>query len=134
MSTEEEVIQDDAPAAAALGLERYVQFAYVLFAAMAFFFLNKVIGLVWANFAAPPRAIIQGISGVLAAVGTLVLYRRPDLNEYSHAVAKELAKVVWPKRDETYRQTFTVAAVSVVASFVLGAFDFLWSYLTDLIY
>ena len=39
-------------------------------------------------------------------------------------VKSELAKVIWPSRQETVTYTITVIVFSVVIAFVLGAFDY----------
>ena len=40
-------------------------------------------------------------------------------------VKNELAKVVWPTRNETVKYTFTVIIFSIVIAAFLGAFDYL---------
>lgn len=40
-------------------------------------------------------------------------------------VKNELAKVVWPSRNDTIRYTITVIVFSLVVSAILGAFDYL---------
>jgi preprotein translocase subunit SecE len=40
-------------------------------------------------------------------------------------VKNELAKVVWPTRNETIKYTLTVIIFSIVIAAVLGAFDYL---------
>jgi preprotein translocase subunit SecE len=40
-------------------------------------------------------------------------------------VKNELAKVVWPTRNETIKYTLTVILFSVIVAIILGAFDYL---------
>ncbi len=40
-------------------------------------------------------------------------------------VKNELAKVVWPTRNETLKYTFTVIIFSIIIASFLGAFDYL---------
>jgi len=40
-------------------------------------------------------------------------------------VKNELAKVVWPTRNETVKYTLTVIVFSVIVAAILGAFDYL---------
>jgi preprotein translocase subunit SecE len=49
-------------------------------------------------------------------------------------VVLELSKVTWPTRKETYASTIVVIVTSLIAAAVVGAFDFVWSYFTDLLY
>ena len=39
-------------------------------------------------------------------------------------VKNELAKVIWPTRNETINYTITVIVFSIAVAFVLGAFDY----------
>ena len=39
-------------------------------------------------------------------------------------VKNELAKVIWPSRNETIRYALTVIVFSLLVAFVLGAFDY----------
>ena len=71
---------------------------------------------------------------MVALVGALVLYRRPNVNKFAHDVGDELARVDWPTRQEAWGHTVVVIVVSLVAAVILGLFDFGWSELTDLIY
>jgi preprotein translocase subunit SecE len=40
-------------------------------------------------------------------------------------VKNELAKVVWPSRNDTVKYTLTVIIFSIVVAAILGAFDYL---------
>ncbi|MGH7245763.1 MAG: preprotein translocase subunit SecE [Candidatus Levyibacteriota bacterium] len=39
----------------------------------------------------------------------------------------ELKKVIWPKRDEVFRLTFVVIAVSVAVGLFIGGLDFVFT-------
>ena len=74
----------------------------------------------------------------LAAVGslaiTVVLYRNERAHDLVTDVVTELSKVTWPSRKETYASTIVVIITSLIAAAIVGAFDFVWSYFTDLLY
>jgi preprotein translocase subunit SecE len=117
-----------------LGLSRWVQYVFVVVAAFLLWFLDKVATLVWQNFAEPPRAVITAGAALIAIGGTLALYRHERAHDLVTDVVTELAKVTWPSRKETYASTIVVIVTSLIAAAIIGAFDFVWSFFTDLLY
>jgi len=117
-----------------LGIERWVQFAFVVFSVVVVFLTDKIATLAWTYFSEPDSNIVLGgavIIGILTGFG---LYRYKKINVLAHDVANELAKVTWPSRQETWYSTVVVIVASVIMASYLGAFDALWSAFTDLIY
>jgi len=128
-------------AAAVLGIERWVQFAFIGGALLLFWLLNHIIFGGWDTLADyadlrsdPSETLSTGAAAVLAVVTAIVLYRHPKTSRFANQVASELSKVTWPTRQETWAQTIVVVIVSVIAAVILGFFDAGWSTLTDLIY
>jgi preprotein translocase subunit SecE len=119
---------------ASLGLDRWVQYVFVVVAAFFLWFLDKVATLVWQNFAEPPSVAITAVAAVISIGGTVALYRKERAHTLVADVVTELAKVTWPSRKETYASTIVVIVTSLIAAGVVGAFDFVWSFLTDLLY
>jgi preprotein translocase SecE subunit len=117
-----------------LGLERWVQMAFLAFAVLSIWVLDKAIALVWDRFAEPPPELVTFVAAVLGAAITMVLYRNPKVSRISHEVVGELAKVSWPSRKETQVSTIVVIVTSLIAAVIVGAFDAAWSAITDLIY
>jgi preprotein translocase subunit SecE len=117
-----------------LGLERWVQFAFIGAALCTFWFLDNFIHAAWNFFAEPDPTLVTAISALVAVVGAFVLYRSPGINEWAHEVAAELSKVTWPTRKETRSATVVVLIVSFIAAVILGVFDAGWAAVTDLIY
>ncbi|NJK89051.1 MAG: preprotein translocase subunit SecE [Myxococcales bacterium] len=74
------------------------------------------------------------IAFVLSAVAVVVAVRHPRAYEFSNDVVSELNKVTWPERAETQRSTVVVIVTTLIISFLLGVFDFVWAELTGLIY
>ncbi len=130
MSEEEEHYEE----AKTLGLERWVQFAFVGVAALVFFVGDKLIGFVWSFFAEPDSIVVSGIAAILGILAGYLLYRHQTVKPYVDEVAGELSKVTWPTRPETWRNTVVVIITSVIAAVFLGVFDAVWSAFTDLIY
>jgi preprotein translocase subunit SecE len=129
-----EETESTAAEAKTLGLERWVQFGFVLLAGVTFFIGDKLITLIWSYFAEPNGTIVSGASAIIGILTGYLLYRHPKLNPLAHEVAGELAKVTWPSRKETWTSTVVVIITSIIAAAYLGAFDAIWSGFTDLIY
>lgn len=128
---------EDAAASAevkTLGLERWVQFAFVALAGVTFFISDKLITFVWGYFAEPQGTVVTGAAAIVGILTGYLSYRHPKLNPWAHEVAGELAKVTWPSRRETSYSTVVVIITSIIVAVYLGAFDALWSAFTDLIY
>jgi preprotein translocase subunit SecE len=121
-------------ARATLGLTRWVQYVFVLTAAFILWFLDKVATLVWQNFAEPPAALLTAFSAVIAIGATIALYRNERVHTLVIDVVAELDKVTWPSRRETYASTIVVIVTSLIAAAIIGAFDYVWSLVTDLLY
>jgi len=57
---------------------------------------------------------------------------KPTIN-YLKEVRLELSKVVWPKREEVIKLTLIVIIISVIVGLYLGALDFIYTKLLELI-
>jgi preprotein translocase subunit SecE len=122
------------PARATLGLARWVQYVFVVSGLFFLWFLDKLVTLVWSNFAEPPATAITGIAAVIGLGAAIALYRNERVHTLVTDVVTELAKVTWPTRQETYVSTVVVIVTSLIAAAIVGAFDFVWSFFTDLLY
>lgn len=122
------------PARATLGLARWVQYVFVVAGLFFLWFLDKLVTLIWSNFAEPPATAITGIAAVVGLGGAIALYRNERIHTLVTDVVTELAKVTWPTRSETYTSTVVVIITSLIAAAIIGAFDFVWSFVTDLLY
>jgi preprotein translocase subunit SecE len=130
----EEETEHHEEATRTLGLERWVQFAFVLLAGVTFFLSDKLIAVVWTYFAEPDSTIVSGVAAIVGILTGYLLYRHPKVRPLADEVAGELSKVTWPSRRETWYSTVVVIVASIIAAVYLGAFDTLWSAFTDLIY
>jgi len=126
-----------------LGLLRWVQFAFLFAGLVLFWFLDKFVVMAWTllsdSFVSIPEAetyaiLISAGSAVVAIVTTWRLYRNESFNRLIQDVVEEMAKVSWPTRKEVSYSTVVVIITSIVAAIILGAFDTIWSTVTDLIY
>jgi preprotein translocase subunit SecE len=119
---------------ASLGLSRWIQYVFVVIAALLLWFLDKAATVVWQNFAEPPAVVITALSAVGSLAITVFLYRNERTRDLVTDVVTELSKVTWPSRKETYASTIVVVITSLIAAAIIGAFDFVWSYVTDFLY
>lgn len=55
------------------------------------------------------------------------------LTSFLQESRQEIMRVNWPTRQETTRLTLVVVAISLLVAVMLGAFDFLFAYLLQLI-
>ena len=117
-----------------LGPERWVQFGFIGLAFVVFFFLDKVISLVWERFAEPDPMISAISAGIVGLLVGFFAYTNPATRKLADEVVTELSQVTWPSRDETYVSTVVVVVTSVVAALYTGMFDALWSAITDFVY
>ena len=79
----------------------------------------------------------ERLSGVATAVHNAHNFRDGSgygVRTLATEIVNELAKVTWPTRKELSASTVVVIILSVIASIILGLFDFFWSWATDLIY
>ena len=123
-----------------LGIERWVQFAYVGVFLLSFWLLDHLAVDVAAfvaekaNIADPNPTILTAGAAIASMLIAFFLYRNEKVNKFSREVAHELENVTWPSREDTWSNTLVVMVVSVIAAIILGAFDAAWSAVTDLIY
>jgi preprotein translocase subunit SecE len=117
-----------------LGLNRWVQYVFVVIAALVLWIADKLILLVWQIWAEPNDVVATVLSAALGVTTALVLYRTEKSHRLVVDVVSELSKVTWPSRKETYASTIVVIVTSIIAAAVVGSFDFVWSAITDLLY
>ena len=131
----EEIAQDGVGAGdRQLGLERWVLFGYILAGAVGFWLFDKVITLVWDEFAEPPQIAVTALAALAGIATAVVLWRHRTSREFADEAAAELSKVTWPSREETWSNTIVVIVTSAIAAVILFVFDAAWSWVTDLIY
>lgn len=126
------------PAAASitalLGVERWVQFAFICTGVVLFFLVDNIVRFVWGQVGEPDAGIVSAIAAASAVLGAFALYRHPQANQLATEVITELRDVTWPTRDEVYYSTVVVIVTSVVAAVYTGLFDAFWSALTNVVY
>lgn len=69
----------------------------------------------------------------IGALGAFITYRVTKFREYLNDVVSEIKKVSWPGRKETWAATIVVIIAVIIASIILGFFDWVSSSLLKLI-
>ena len=69
-------------------------------------------------------------AGILTFVALL---RNEQAVQFTDEVVDELSKVTWPTRDETVRASTTVVVTTLFTAGVLGAYDFVWKKVADVV-
>ena len=117
-----------------LGLQRWVQLAYMGLGLLVLWMCDRIIVSIWSKFAEPNPTVATALAAVIGFVVAYVVYRNEKANRISREVVGELAKVTWPSSEETRVSTVVVILTSIIAAGIIGAFDAVWSAITDLIY
>jgi len=117
-----------------LGVERWVQLAFMVAALLLVWVYDHLINAIWYLFADPSETLAT-LGAVAAGIVTaILLYQHKPSYALTHEVAEELSKVAWPTRKETSSSTIVVVVASIIAAFVLFMFDTVWAAVTDLVY
>lgn len=112
-----------------------VHLIYLCGAVLLFYLLQWSIDWVWGYFAtAPSDSKISLMAAVGAVVVGIALYRNDRVYHLANEVTGELRKVTWPTAKEVRTATLVVVVMAIVSALILGAFDFVWSNLTELLY
>ena len=130
----ENLRDDELPIAGLLGLERWVQFAFVALALFLVFVTDKLVTFGWEFWAEPDDTIVTIVAVAVGLASTYLAYQNDRVRDFATEVVTELSKVTWPTREETWYSTLVVITASAIAAVYTGVFDAIWSALTDLVY
>ena len=122
------VAQENAP-------NKPVHLIYLCGAVLLFYLLQWSIDWIWGYFGtAPSESKISVFAAIVATVTGVVLYRNDRLFVLANEVTGELKKVTWPTAKEVRAATMVVIVMAIISALILGAFDFVWTNVTELIY
>ena len=117
--------------------QRYIVLAFVAFAAVLGAATHGIAVPLVARFNLSDPEVIPGIANAtsLVSIGLAIalfitLMRLPSVISYTDEVISELRKVVWPTREETFRNATIVLGTVLVLSLILGAYDYVWGAIT----
>jgi preprotein translocase SecE subunit len=127
-------LEDGGAGKKTLGLDRWIQLAFMVSALMLIWLFDNVINGVWYLVADPTEWMVTFGAVIAGILATIALYRTPAVYGIVHDVTEEMARVTWPTRKETSSSTVVVVVTSIVAALVLFLFDSVWSAVTDFVY
>jgi preprotein translocase SecE subunit len=127
-------LEDGGAGKKSLGLDRWIQLAFMVGALMLVWLFDNIISGVWYLFADPTEWMVSLGAVIVGILATIGLYKTPAVYGMVHDVTEEMARVTWPTRKETSSSTVVVVCTSIVAAVVLFLFDSVWSAVTDFVY
>src|SRR5215213_7176968 len=114
-----------------MGANKYVHLMFAVGAILTAFLVSKTGDWVWSYFAKPNDLAINGLALLAGAAVGLVAYRNERVFAAAVDVTRELEKVTWPTRKETYAATIVVIVMVGVSALILTVFDYVWSAMAD---
>ena len=115
-----------------MGPNKYVHVMFAVGTLVVAFLLAKTTDWVWSYFAKPNDLLVNAGALLVGVATGVALYRNERVFAGAVDVTRELEKVTWPTRKETYAATIVVIVTVSIASLILTGFDFVWSKLAGL--
>lgn len=114
-----------------MGPNKYVHIMFAVGSLVVAFLLAKTGDWVWSYFAKPNDLMINGAALLVGVSGAVILYRNERVFASAVDVTRELEKVTWPTRKETYAATIVVIVMVAISALILTAFDSIWGFLAN---
>jgi preprotein translocase SecE subunit len=95
------------------------------------FLVYKTGDWIWSYFAKPNELAMQGMALFCGVVAGIVAYRNERVFATAADVTRELEKVTWPTKKETYYATIVVIVTVAIATLILSFFDIIWAFLAS---
>jgi preprotein translocase subunit SecE len=112
-----------------MGPNKFIHLTFAVGILLAAFLLFKAGDWVWSYFAKPNELLLQGVGLAIAVVAGVVAYRNERIYAVVVDVTRELEKVAWPTRKETYYATIVVIVTVFISTVILSTFDAIWAFL-----
>lgn len=116
-------------------LKKWVNLSFFAMGVLAWFFLREIFALIFdlVGWAEPSWVVAPSdIAGVATGLGLFIwLVRSAKANDFFSEAYAELAKVTWPKKNETVLSTGVVSAMVAVATLCVLFFDTIWNWVAD---
>ena len=114
-----------------MGPNKFVHLTFALAALLAAFVLSRATDWVWSYFSKPNDLVVNGFAILLAGTAAVLMYRDEKVYASVVDVTRELEKVTWPTRKETYAATIVVIVTVLISALILSGFDAIWSFFTN---
>ncbi len=112
-----------------MGPNKYIQLTFAIGVLLVAFLLYKTGDWVWSYFSKPNDLMLQTVALGIGLVAGVVAYRNERVFAGTAEVTRELEKVTWPTRKETYYATIVVVVTVAIATLILSFFDLIWAFL-----
>jgi len=112
-----------------MGPNKFIHLTFAVGILLAAFLLFKTGDWVWSYFAKPNELLLQAVALGAAVLAGVAAYRNERIYATAVDVTRELEKVAWPTRKETYYATIVVIVTVFIATVILSTFDAIWAFL-----
>lgn len=118
---------------------KWLYLSYFGLIALVAWVLHKaiVLGLGIAHLPNPKVLQVISVSALVAiaisSIAGLIYFSQPKVNAFALEVLQELKKVTWPAKDMAYKSTIVVVVVVMIASAILGFFDYVTNWVIGLL-
>jgi preprotein translocase SecE subunit len=112
-----------------MGPNKYIHLTFAIGVLVLSFLIYKTGDWIWGYFAKPNELVMQGVALCVGLIGGVVAYRNERVFGTAADVTKELEKVTWPTKKETYYATVVVIVTVLIATLILSFFDVIWAFL-----
>ncbi len=112
-----------------MGPNKYIHLTFAIGILLLTFLVYKTGDWIWSYFAKPNDLAMQGMALVCSVIVGIVAYRNERVFASTSDVTRELEKVTWPTKKETYYGTIVVIVTVAVATVILSFFDIIWAFL-----
>ncbi len=117
--------------------KKILTISFIIVAALTGFVISVILEILSATFGIVVKmmdsvALRHGIPWTVAFVTFAVLQFNPKVMTWGDQVVGEVKKVVWPSKNDTTAMTVVVCFVLLLSGLILGSFDFISSYLINI--
>lgn len=112
-----------------MGPNKYIHLTFAIGVLVLAFLVYKTGDWIWSYFGKPNDLAMQGSALLCAVVGGIIAYRNERVFATTADVTRELEKVTWPTKKETYYATIVVLVTVLIATLILSFFDLIWAFL-----
>jgi len=116
-----------------MGDRKYIHLVFLILVLVTSWVMVKSIDLVWSMFARPDKLWpdLIGLGFGIVVVGYYWMKR--ETFDWVGSIVHELKRVTWPTKAETSSATIVVIITVIIASILMGFFDYFWALVTDYI-
>lgn len=112
-----------------MGPNKFVHLLFAIGSLLLAFVLSRIGDWLWGYFAQPNDLLLNGAALLLGVAAGFVAYRNDRVFTAAVEVTRELEKVTWPTRKETYAATVVVMVMVGISAIIFTSFDYVWSFL-----